>query len=138
MVKHKGFTLLELLIVVGLIGILIAISVTSYGTIQKKSRDSRRISDLKALQNAFEQYNGDHNGIYPTQETDITGSSTVYLPSGIPMDPQSGTKYTVQYDGDGLTYCVCAHLEATTTGGNASDASCTFEAGEYYCVNNLQ
>jgi len=138
--KIKGFTLLELLIVIGLIGILIAVSVTSYGTIQKKTRDSRRESDLKALQNAFEQYYADKKGIYPKQGTDIT-SVTTYLPAGLPVDPKNtGTYvYTLTYDNvNGATYCACALLEGTTIGGNATNATCTFGSGSYYCVKNLQ
>jgi len=58
--RRQGFTLLELLIVIAIIGILISIGVVSYGAAQKKSRDSRRMSDLKAVQAAFEQYSADN------------------------------------------------------------------------------
>lgn len=131
--RVEGFTLLELLIVVGLIGILIAVSVTAYSTIQKKTRDARRANDMKAIQNAFEQYYADNNSTYPAAESVIT----TYLPGGIPLDPKSAEPYTVTTDVDG--YCVCATLEGTTTGGNASVAgNCTFEAGPSFCVKNLQ
>lgn len=137
--SRGGFTLLELLIVIGLIGILLAISVTSYITIQKKSRDSRRSGDMKAIQNAFEQFNADNKGVYPKAESEIT--STGYLPGGIPKDPKSVSPYvyTITYDAaNGATYCACAYLEGTTTGGNATTTSCAFGPGAYYCVQNLQ
>lgn len=136
--KHGGFTLLELLIVIGLIGILIAIATTSYGTIQKKSRDSRRMSDLKAIQNAFEQYYADKNSVYPESVADITGSTT-YFPNGLPLDPKNDDPYlyTVTYDAvNGASYCVCALLEGTA--GNATDTDCTYGTGSYYCAKNLQ
>jgi len=143
--RVEGFTLLELLIVIGLIGILIATSVTSYSTIQKKSRDSRRISDLKAIQNAFEQYYADKNSVYPKTEEKITTETTLYLPNGFPKDPKEADPYlyTRQYDASGASYCVCAKLEGTTTGGNATAPAAALcpinsEGGSFYCVKNLQ
>lgn len=139
MVK-KAFTLIELLIVIGLIGILIAISVTSYGTIQKKSRDTRRINDLKSVQNAFEQFYVNNNSIYPKAAAEI---SATYLPAGIPKDPKN-VNYTILYDGtNGASYCACALLEGTTTGGNVvtlpGSTPCTLSTtGSYFCVKNLQ
>ena len=62
---RQGFTLMELLIVIAIIGILISISVASYGSAQKKARDARRHADLKAVQNAWEQYYADNNASYP-------------------------------------------------------------------------
>ena len=132
MVK-KGFTLLELLIVVGLIGILIAIAVTSYGTIQKKSRDSRRMSDLKGIQNALEQYYADNNGQYPTAAyTTLVGT---YFPgTAAPTDPKTDCSYH-QTDADADAYTICADLE--TTGTYDCTAACAGCADDY-CVTNLQ
>lgn len=53
---RKGFTLLEVLVVIGIISVLVSISIASYSTAQKKSRDAKRKGDLKAIQNALEQY----------------------------------------------------------------------------------
>jgi len=54
--KNLGFTLLEMLVVIGLIGVLVGLGSVSYSTAQKKARDAKRKSDLKSIQNAFEQY----------------------------------------------------------------------------------
>lgn len=61
---NKGFTLLELIIVIAIIGILATLGLTSFTGAQQKARDTKRKGDLKAIQNAVEQYFTD-NGGYP-------------------------------------------------------------------------
>ncbi|OGG23684.1 hypothetical protein A3A79_00550 [Candidatus Gottesmanbacteria bacterium RIFCSPLOWO2_01_FULL_43_11b] len=131
----RGFTLLEVLVVVAIIGILISIGTAAFTSAQKKSRDGRRQGDLRAIQNGLEQYYAD-NRAYPTSASCTVG--TTYLPAGIPKDPKTSVAYTITCDATGATYCSCALLEGTTTLGNASDASCTFGSGAYFCVKNLQ
>lgn len=127
-----GFTLLEVLVVVAIIGILISIGTASFTSAQKKARDGRRQGDLKSIQTAFEQYNADNNGNYPaTCSVDVT-----YLPAGLPKDPKTGANYTSSCSA--TSYCFCGLLEGTATGGNSTNASCTFGSGAYFCVKNLQ
>ncbi len=52
----KAFTLLEMLVVVGIIAILVSMGIASYSTAQRKARDAKRKSDLPSIRNAFEQY----------------------------------------------------------------------------------
>ena len=126
-----GFTLLELLIVIAIIGILVSIGVASYSLAQKQSRDQRRRIDVKAVQDAWEQYYADNNGTYPGS----CSVSATYLPAGLPADPKTGVSYAVSCTS--TTYCFCAALETGT--GNA-DAACSFSAAAktHYCVSGLQ
>lgn len=64
----KGFTLIELLVVISIIAILLAVATVSYTNSQEKGRDSRRKSDLKAVQQALELY-FQQNGKYPANST---------------------------------------------------------------------
>ena len=130
MAKKSAFSLIELLVVIAIIGILVSVATVSYTTIQKRSRDSRRMTDMKAVQNAFEQYYGDNN-MYPTDCL----LSPVYLPSGFPIDPKNSDPY-VYTSSCTAGYCYCARLEMG--GGNATNATCTFGSGSFYCVKNLQ
>ncbi len=52
----KGFTLIEILIVVVIIGVLAAVVLISLDSAQAKARDTRRLSDLNELANAFRMY----------------------------------------------------------------------------------
>jgi len=134
--RTSGFTLMELLIVIAIIAILVAVAVVSYSSVQKKSRDSRRASDMKAVQNAFEQYYADHNSSYPSSADDLIASSA-YLPVGYPTDPKNSGTYVYPSPTTSATgYCYCALLESGS--GNSTDATCTLGTGTYYCVNNLQ
>ncbi len=60
----SGFTIVELLIVVVVIAILAAISVTAYSNIQGRARDSKRQSDIASIVKLLELYRID-NGGYP-------------------------------------------------------------------------
>lgn len=137
---QRGFTLMELLIVIAVIGILISISTVAYTSAQKKTRDSRRRSDLKALQSGFEQYYADNTNNYPA----TCSLGTTYMPNGMPTDPKTGTAYTATadwYSCSTSSYCVCAALEGETN----TTADCTGDQGSlpsgytgFFCVKNVQ
>lgn len=129
MVK-RGFSLIELLVVIALIGILTAIATASYTTMQKKSRDSRRVSDMKAIQQGIEQSFSD-TGSYPTGDGCLV--ATTYLPSGYPTDPKLKSEYDRTCSDS--AYCVCAKMEVES--GN-STANCHGNAGDYFCANQQQ
>ena len=66
-VTQKGFTIVELLIVIVVIGILAALVITTYNGIQQKGRDTERETDLKALQGQLEAYYA-QKGAYPAED----------------------------------------------------------------------
>lgn len=138
-----GFTLLELLIVIAIIGVLVSIGTVSYSQAQKKSRDAKRQGDLKATQNAFEQYSS-VNGRYPQNSTEAANAMQT---GALPADPRSTGSwfYTFGYDTTapvGETYCLCAYLEFAGTGNASAPASgptCSYGGTKnYFCVSNLQ
>ncbi|HEX5798078.1 MAG TPA: type II secretion system protein [Candidatus Saccharimonadales bacterium] len=63
--KESGFTLVELLIVIVVIGILAAIVITTFTGVQKKGRDAERKSDVKSIASHMEIYFSE-NSRYPT------------------------------------------------------------------------
>jgi len=63
--KSKGFTIVELLIVIVVIGILATLVIVTFTGIQQKARDSKRKTDISAVQAALESYYSSNN-TYPT------------------------------------------------------------------------
>ena len=137
--SRKGFTLIEMLIVIAIIGILSSIVLVGLGPIQRRGRDARRQADLRQVQNALELY---YNkcGYYPglaaggsdapspppgvrgctgysvnngwTGMTDALTQSFLGV-SKIPNDPSFPSKtYEYASDGDtGSSYVLSATLE---------------------------
>lgn len=59
--NKKGFTLIELLVVIAIIGLLSTLAVVSLNNARSKSRDAKRIADVKQTQTALELYYNDCN-----------------------------------------------------------------------------
>ena len=65
----SAFTLIELLVVIAIIGLLSTLAVVALNSARQKSRDSKRVADVKQIQTALELYFADQNG-YPTTDAD--------------------------------------------------------------------
>lgn len=69
--RQAGFTIVELLIVIVVIGILAAITIVAYSGIQSRARDMTRQSDIKNVQKLVEMYYAE-NGSYPKTADNIS------------------------------------------------------------------
>ncbi len=83
MKKNKGFTLIELLVVIAIIGVLASVVLASFNSARKKSRDARRIADIKQLQLALELY-FDSNNAYPSGLAALATDGHI---ASVPDDP---------------------------------------------------
>jgi len=128
--KNSGFTLIEMLVVVGIIGILATILVTSVGRVRKSSIDTRRKANLENVRGAITMYYSAKSS-WPTVTTwgDLISVLTTagYLSDSIPADD----------DGDGTadytaTTCTapCAIKLCTTCVLDEGDCSPT----KKYCL----
>ncbi len=126
--RTYGFTLVEMMIVLSIIGILTAIVIGSTNLSRGKARDARRIGDMKEIQLALALYY-DVNKSYPASLDTLV--SQKYLPS-LPTDPAGGTSY--EYLASGSTYCIGVKLEdaipndSATCTSSASSSTANYKA----------
>ena len=91
--NKKGFTLIELLVVIAIIGLLSTLAVVALNSARQKSRDSKRVADVKQIQTALELYFADSNG-YPPAAADVAlGSDATSLCSNGFDTTCAGTTY---------------------------------------------
>ena len=133
MFSKKGFTLIELMIVIAVIAVLTTLVLVGLGQMQKRGRDTQRVATANGVRTALECYNGTA-GVYPTSFTwnqvrtqlgsgcftsdTLTDPSTTNIPSngivtGIATYSYAGisTGYTiVVYGESGRNYTVKSPL----------------------------
>jgi len=120
MKKQKGFTLIELLVVIAIIGLLSTLAVVALNNARSKSRDARRVSDIKQIQTALELYYNDAGG-YPSavsQGGSIAWGTVTYM-TIVPSNPgPGGTTYAYTADGSSpySTYHLLYNLEGSMGG----------------------
>src|SRR3990167_9066467 len=103
---EKGFTLVELLIVIAIVGILSALLMVNFVGVRQRGRDAQRKSDMRQMQSAFELFrsdNGRYAGFGPDDANPIYGhdkasslnlnnlnNNGVFYMSTIPTGPNTG------------------------------------------------
>lgn len=99
MPKKSGFTLVELLVVISIIALLSVVGAIVYSTVLKQGRDSKRQSDLNAIQSALEQYYSDHlyyppyvNGTDMLCEQSTLNGYYIDTPIGCSLKDTTGNK----------------------------------------------
>lgn len=127
--KQSGFTIVELLIVIVVIGILAALVVTTFSGVQRKARNTERETDIKAIHGQLEAYFAANNA-YPTMANinDATWRGTANASGDKNMasldaealkDPKgssqalcpAATDTCYGYTTDGTTYTLTAKIE---------------------------
>ena len=103
--------MIELLVVIAIIGILSSVVLASLNTARLKSRDTRRVADIKQLQLALALY-FDTAAAYPPNNAGAwkTALAPTYI-AVVPKDPVSGNDYAYSGLGSGAT-CSSYHLGA--------------------------
>jgi general secretion pathway protein G len=148
-----GFTMVELLIVVVMLGLLTLISGTAYISTMKTSRDGRRRVDLENIRGALEVYRSDNSTYpyvrhYPSASTPLSGildplSGKKYIT--MPKDPKTGLDYFYVSTDCSLiggvnicnSYILASTLENPVTNPvpSANCQAVTVQPGIYACFN---
>jgi len=138
-IEKRGFTLVELLVVITVITILAGISVVTYTQVQKNARDGKRKADLTSIQNNLELYYSSYNQ-YPGETSvcessrgscdscpcsgnDWTGTTiatalvSAYV-KDLPADPKNDDTYYYEYEpvcNETSTICGINNINCTGT-----------------------
>lgn len=144
--KLRGFTLMELLVVIAMIGLLSSVVLVNLSTVKVKSRDARRIADLASLELAIVSYYDSNNGTFPNNDGTWNGDwSAAYKEqlapyiSQLPVDPLAN--HWGRYYGSmqmtwapdascNLQYVLWTYIEGNNTGAN----TCGFGGPHYFRV----
>ena len=100
-IHRKGFTLIELLVVIAIIGLLSTLAVVALNTARAKSRDAKRVADVKQIQTALELYSGDQSG-YPADGA--AGAGGLILGGATTSDCFDEDGISAACDAGGVTY----------------------------------
>ena len=120
--KFKGFTLIELLVVISIIGILVSIVIASYGSVQKKSRDSRRKSDLVEIKSALIIYFQDFDTYPENVDSYPSNASGNWIPDlspnyfkSLPQDPGNSGASSTNCNSSEFIYCYVKNSDESFT-----------------------
>jgi prepilin-type N-terminal cleavage/methylation domain-containing protein len=97
--NRKGFTLIEMLVVVAIVGLLSSVVVVGVGGARQKARDAKRVADVRQIQTWFES---NYTTSYPAVSP---------YPSSLPTDPSTGAAYSICRSTDGQDYAIGVVLE---------------------------
>lgn len=136
--KKHGFTLIEILVAATLIALLASVGIVSYSSVTRRSRDSKRKSDIEQLRTALEMYRADYSSYPPVNTTgyDTAENLTPYLVAApytympaISSDPKATYRYSYKATnasaGSYFGYCLSAYLETEDLSDTCTSAPST-------------
>ena len=126
MMNKKGFSLVELMIVVVIMGILIAVAIPLYGAITDNAKNKTCATNVDNIRANARNYFLS----YTTKATDVDVEDMMEegkLPD-CPWDGEDEDDYKIWYNGDGTTYIECANQgveghDEVVKGTKAADAT---------------
>jgi len=127
--RAAGFTLIEILVAVVIVGILLAVAFPSFMDSIRKGRRSEAMSAMAALQQAQERYRG-NNAAYAAS-TSVLGAASSSTPNGyyaISVLSSTATGYELLADGASSSQSndgACAKLGVQINGGNIQYGGCS-------------
>jgi prepilin-type N-terminal cleavage/methylation domain-containing protein len=124
MKTNKGFTLIELMIVVAIIGILSAIAIPKFADLIRQSNEGATKGNLGAVRSALSIYYGEQEGKYPVNSTGYSGGGAV-VDLGTTLTMENGkyikampAAYCPPYFGKSI---VVVSLSTNSTGGGSGN-----------------
>lgn len=153
--SKKGFTLIEILVVISIVGLLSSVFLVGLAGFRSRGRDARRLADIKSVQQGVEiyytrcgRYPGDADCVAGTAgaktwsalSTALTGTSGLGI-TKVPTDPLGTNDYRYGVSGDGQSYIIGAVLENVgdrslddDVDGTVFGIDCSDTPNPVYCV----
>jgi len=134
----KGFTIIELVVVIAIIAVLSGIVVMNLTSMMAKARDAKRLSDMAQIQKALEMYKSDH-GSYPANaDNDCNGYDTGYAATDDVFIPALEPTYLGKVPGDPTVMTSCGGYEYYRYA--AGSFGCDASRGAFYVlgIRNLE
>ena len=116
----KGFTLIEIIIVIGIMAVLTAIIIPSLTAVRAKNRDTERIADIGTIQLGLLNYYS-KNDYYPTSIDPAVNSDILQYITHDALYDSYGSLYTyvpLTRNSDGGVPCTSYHLGAVLEAPN--------------------
>jgi prepilin-type N-terminal cleavage/methylation domain-containing protein len=135
----QGFTLIELMVVVAIIGILAAIGLATFSGAQAKARNARIKADVKAVQAALEQTYDPQTGTYTTVDGSKFASGS--MPANVTVTMGTNNRsYCVFSANDAglLNTTVETNHGANCTGANSNGCITTVTPYTRFCMRSMQ
>ncbi len=121
--QERGFTIVELLIVIVVIGILAGITIVAYSGITLRANQSKIVQNAASVKSVAEAMNAD-NGFYPALAVGTSanygltgGSASTKLPSGVTVVPDAATSPITSASGTATVAYACLTTCTNSTGG---------------------
>lgn len=134
--KSKGFTIVELLIVIVVIGILATLVIVTFTGIQQKARNSQRQTDINALDSHIEAYYA-QKGNYPTlaqmNDAGWRGTNMKGLDPAALVDPKGDSAATAPLDGSAASATKYSYVATESTNSNAACTSTDVNTDDTAC-----
>ena len=115
-IHQKGFTLVEIMIVVAIIALLAAIAIPNLLRAKVAANESAALATLKTLSTAAETYVISNSGNYPTAEASLRGPTPPYINKQLCATTLSGFGMVCNFDSGGGGYTYTATPTSTQTG----------------------
>lgn len=120
---NKGFTLVELLVVISIIGILTTLLMVNFVGTREKANDSKKVQDLNSIKNALRMYYND-NQSYPTGTNCFDCLNTAIGSSYLPNISSIGYTYSYSQLDSGDGFILTVPLESGSNNSNESQINC--------------
>jgi len=125
-IKIKGFTIIEVVLVLAIAGLIFLMVFIALPTLQKSQRDTQRKDDVSRIETQIQAYQSNNTSKIPTTATQLTTFQTKYLTDNY-TDPSTGNTYTLTYQASTttapsttlgtITYYYKAKCDSSTTSG---------------------